>query len=190
MESVGTTEVDVLPEFTRNLASYQNLTVIVSDSVAAASTFDGPQLDWIFIDADHSYQSVLSDILAWAPCVRPGGLFSGHDYSDNRVRDAVTHVFGRVSRGPGMIWYTRGRPHTSMAMIAIRRTIDRLIRKFELERVISKKGTEGCVVEHGKPWKPTMASSGNPTPPPSGDRNLARLSHAVGNEATCKLRPA
>lgn len=37
-------------------------------------------LDWVWIDANHSYRAVLEDMDAWYPKVKSGGLFSGHDY--------------------------------------------------------------------------------------------------------------
>jgi len=39
-------------------------------------------LDFVFIDADHSYEGCAADIAAWAPKVRPGGLLCGHDYQN------------------------------------------------------------------------------------------------------------
>jgi hypothetical protein len=35
---------------------------------------------FIYIDADHRYESVRSDIDAWWPYLQPGGIFAGHDY--------------------------------------------------------------------------------------------------------------
>jgi len=40
----------------------------------------GIELDYVFIDADHSYESVLDDMNLWYPLVRRGGLFCGHDF--------------------------------------------------------------------------------------------------------------
>lgn len=46
---------------------------------AAALVPDG-SLDFVFIDADHTYEGCKADILAWAPKVRNGGAITGHDY--------------------------------------------------------------------------------------------------------------
>jgi hypothetical protein len=47
---------------------------------AARKIPDG--LDFVFIDADHSYEGCSTDIAAWAPKLKPGGLLSGHDYDN------------------------------------------------------------------------------------------------------------
>ena len=58
-------------------------------SVSAAEMFPAGGLDFVFIDADHSYEAVKADIAAWYPTVRSGGLFSGHDYRWPGVQQAV-----------------------------------------------------------------------------------------------------
>lgn len=50
-------------------------------SVAAADLYSDHSLDFVFIDADHSYEACRSDIIAWLPKVRPGGILAGHDYN-------------------------------------------------------------------------------------------------------------
>lgn len=42
----------------------------------------GPSVaaDLVFLDADHSYGHVCSDIDAWWPMVKPGGMLAGDDY--------------------------------------------------------------------------------------------------------------
>ncbi len=47
---------------------------------AAADLPDG--YDFVFLDADHSYEGCQADITAWAPKVKPGGWLGGHDYEN------------------------------------------------------------------------------------------------------------
>jgi len=51
-------------------------------SLEAAKTVPNSSLDFIYIDANHSYGHVRDDLHAWYPKLRDGGLMSGHDYFD------------------------------------------------------------------------------------------------------------
>lgn len=69
-------------------------------SVDAAARIEDAQLDFVYIDARHDYESVREDLVAWLPKVRPGGLLAGHDYVDGvrngtvfEVRRAVDEFF-------------------------------------------------------------------------------------------------
>jgi MMP 1-O-methyltransferase len=65
------------------------------------------RFDFVFIDADHSYEAVSADIDAWLPLVADGGLLAGHDYKPNYpgVMQAVDDAFAHESIiGPGSIW--------------------------------------------------------------------------------------
>lgn len=44
-----------------------------------------PMLDFCYLDADHSYESTLTDLLAWSGKMQPGGLLCGHDWTDNTM---------------------------------------------------------------------------------------------------------
>lgn len=55
--------------------------IVQADSVAAAGKCDDASLDFVFIDAEHSYAACMRDILAWHGKVRLGGLLCGHDYA-------------------------------------------------------------------------------------------------------------
>ena len=46
-------------------------------------------LDYLFIDADHRYQAVLSDFLLYAPFVRRGGIIAFHDIVERASRPDV-----------------------------------------------------------------------------------------------------
>lgn len=80
-------------------------------SLEAAECYDDKSLDFVFIDAQHDYESVKSDILAWRPKVRIGGILSGHDYGheiDNEVGRAVREcIAAQRLILPGWCWATQ-----------------------------------------------------------------------------------
>ncbi len=58
-------------------------------SKAALSWKDNkyPELDWVYIDGNHSYKAVLEDHLLWEKNLKPGGFIMGHDYMPNYSRE-------------------------------------------------------------------------------------------------------
>jgi hypothetical protein len=54
--------------------------MIRATSKQASNLIADNSLDWIFIDANHSYDYVKEDLELWWPKLKKGGLFSGHDY--------------------------------------------------------------------------------------------------------------
>ena len=48
-------------------------------------------LDFVYLDARHDYDSVMSDLAEWHDRLRPGGVIAGHDYVDG---DFVDGLFG------------------------------------------------------------------------------------------------
>lgn len=75
----------------------------------AAKTPDN-SLDFIFVDANHSYEYVKQDILAWLPKIKRGGLLAGHDIDlpdFPGVRKAVEEtIHGDWHIGEDAIWWT------------------------------------------------------------------------------------
>jgi hypothetical protein len=63
-----------------------NIDIIVDLSVEAAKQFEDGYFDFVYIDANHTYESVIADLEAWYPKVRKGGMIAGHDYL-NFTRD-------------------------------------------------------------------------------------------------------
>lgn len=68
-------------------------------SVDAEKAVEVRSLDFVFIDGDHSYEAVYTDIRAWLPKVKPGGWIGGHDYANDEykhwgVKQAVDEAFG------------------------------------------------------------------------------------------------
>ena len=106
--------VDLFPDRLRShrvfdlAAQYADrVTLIEGDTVASAAMVEDGSLDFVFIDADHSYEAVRRDIDAWRSKVRAGGWLGGHDYNRKfpGVVRAVDFTFGRsVYTLPGSIW--------------------------------------------------------------------------------------
>jgi hypothetical protein len=63
-------------------------------STEAADKYPDESLDFIFIDACHTYNCVKSDLQAWYPKLKKGGCIAGHDYDLPSVKAAVDEFFG------------------------------------------------------------------------------------------------
>jgi hypothetical protein len=70
-------------DFVGRLARYPHVQAIRGQSADAATLFPDGYFDMVYLDADHSYESVKADLKAWLPRVRPGGWIAGHDYTDS-----------------------------------------------------------------------------------------------------------
>lgn len=44
-------------------------------------------LDFVYLDADHSYDFVMQDMILWGRKLKKGGVMSGHDYYDHNKSD-------------------------------------------------------------------------------------------------------
>lgn len=53
------------------------------------SYLQGRPVDFLYIDADHSYEGVKADYEIWTPLVRPGGLVGFHDTNHPPVRQLL-----------------------------------------------------------------------------------------------------
>jgi hypothetical protein len=65
-------------------------------SVEAAQNYEDNSLDFVLIDANHDYEPVKADILAWLPKVKHGGILAGDDYPWPGVTQAVQEVLGNT----------------------------------------------------------------------------------------------
>lgn len=79
-------------------------------SEQAAMQIEDKSLDFVFIDADHTYESVKQDIELWLPKAK--SIICGHDYGGKNdrmgawgVKRAVNEAFGdRVEVCAGLVW--------------------------------------------------------------------------------------
>ena len=75
--------------------------LVVGSSPDIASLFKDESLDFVYIDADHGYESAKADINAWWLKVRTGGVLAGHDYK-NRFGSMPVVMGGVLRRGCGV----------------------------------------------------------------------------------------
>ena len=73
---------ELYDSFLKNISpAKEHITPIKLSSKEASEKFDDESLDFIFIDAGHSYEDVYEDLRCWFPKLKKGGYFAGHDYS-------------------------------------------------------------------------------------------------------------
>lgn len=64
------------------LNKYEGAQFVREYSLEAAHRFEDESLDFVYIDANHGYESCYEDIKAWHAKVKVGGIISGHDYGN------------------------------------------------------------------------------------------------------------
>lgn len=62
------------------LKLYGNKRLIKKTSQEASKLFNNEELDFVYIDADHSYSEVAKDLNLWYLKIKKGGILAGHDY--------------------------------------------------------------------------------------------------------------
>ena len=73
-------------------------------SYDVADQLPNNSMDLIFIDADHSYESVKKDIVAYTPKLKDNGILSGHDIDYPGVNKAVRELIKDFDVGPNNVW--------------------------------------------------------------------------------------
>lgn len=111
IDGLNTKTPDLLPVdtveqlFLKNIDPVKHIiTPIKLPSVEGAKLYKNYSLDFVFIDANHTFEAVRDDLQAWFPKVKYGGILAGHDYyNDPGVKQAVDNFFdvGRLQTGEG-----------------------------------------------------------------------------------------
>jgi predicted O-methyltransferase YrrM len=95
---VNTFNGDIFYEFIDNTVlsnNYGTFDMIKDTSHNAANQFQNNSINFIMLDAGHSYESLMEDIKLWYNKVTPGGIISGDDYG----------VFGGVTQAADEFFY-------------------------------------------------------------------------------------
>jgi hypothetical protein len=93
------TELNMQYENFKNEYKDDNRVVIIRDfSEKAALEFPNNYFDFVYLDADHTYEAVKKDLESWYPKIKIGGVLSGHDYIDGNETIRLGHYvkFGVV----------------------------------------------------------------------------------------------
>ena len=80
---VGAFNGDIFYEFIDNTVlsnNYGHIEAIKDTSRNAANNFSNSSIDYIMLDAGHSYDALKDDLSVWYNKVKPGGIISGDDY--------------------------------------------------------------------------------------------------------------
>ena len=93
---------NTLNEFQKNVKENNNerfVTIVNKTTNEASKDFPDFFFDYIYIDADHSYESVRQDIYNWWPKLKLNRYFSGDDYGLygwQSVTQAVDSIFSNI----------------------------------------------------------------------------------------------
>jgi hypothetical protein len=94
----------------KRLSQFENRSVLIrKTSVDAAQQFNKNELDFVYIDANHSYEGVKQDLEHWYEKVKPGGVVAGDDYDHPcfpGTKKAIDEFFNarglKVNQYPGV----------------------------------------------------------------------------------------
>lgn len=97
---VGAFNGDIFYEFIDNTIlseNYENISIIKDTSENASKQFANGSIDFLMIDAGHSYDDVMKDLKIWYNKIKPGGIISGDDYN----------IFRGVNRAADEFFYNQ-----------------------------------------------------------------------------------
>jgi predicted O-methyltransferase YrrM len=87
-------------KFLENLEAYDNkdkITFYKKTSDEAKDLIPANTLNFMFIDANHSTESVRQDCLNWWPKMKKGGIMAGHDFDATSVQEGVKRFMDEMN---------------------------------------------------------------------------------------------
>jgi hypothetical protein len=106
---VGWDHNESLADFKAMCIQYfpRRVRILRMHTVEAAKLIPDESLDFVFVDALHTYEACKADIEAWWPKIRSGGMLSGHDYNHDKF-PGVPKAVGETGRQtiilPDHVW--------------------------------------------------------------------------------------
>lgn len=95
-------------EVNEKVVDYKNGMIMNMTTNEAAAKTPDESLDFVFIDADHSYPACKIDMEKWMSKVKVGGYIIGHDCEVSSVRRALEEVFGKnYQKDVDQVWYVQ-----------------------------------------------------------------------------------
>jgi glycosyltransferase involved in cell wall biosynthesis len=98
------------------------------------------KFDLIFIDADHSFESITKDLTNWIPKCKSAGIIAGHDFELESIRKAVKKEFPDVDythdvsdTGRSTMWWHNYKNKNNM-----KKKIDVIIPAFKAQNTIAR----------------------------------------------------
>jgi hypothetical protein len=83
-------------QVSQSIGQHPRCTLLRMLSLNAVGQFQDGELSFVYLDGNHSLESVRADIAAWWPKIKIGGLMCGHDYftryDDDTNSDAATAI--------------------------------------------------------------------------------------------------
>jgi len=125
VERFGGSTLSAFKETIAHAEVADGVTPLMGLTTQVAASYAGRPIRLLLIDADHSFDGVRNDYLAWLDHVAPGGLIVFHDYQMRDVRrfvDAELRRDARILFRPGLV-----HPNVvavSRATVACRRAAD------------------------------------------------------------------
>lgn len=89
------------PAVVKRFENRPNVTIHRLPSLEASKKFPNEYFHFVYIDACHSYEHVMEDILVWLPKIKAGGVLGGHDYRDDKICPGVNRAVDEFIQNSG-----------------------------------------------------------------------------------------
>ena len=141
---------DIFYEFIDNTViskNYESFDLIKDTSKNAANNFANNSIDFIMIDAGHSYEALKDDLYVWYNKVKPGGTISGDDYGVfwGVTKAADEFFYGQTEKGFRNFY--RKKPRIQI--------IHMLTRPYEMREMVSIQSLKQ-LSKYGFDYKPVI----------------------------------